>query len=100
VGVLFTQFRADLDGAFFKKTIEFGTNVRPVSIDGAEGYWIHGAPHVFSYRDAAGNFVDETARLAGDVLVWSREGITYRIEAALSLREVVAIAESLEPIAD
>lgn len=100
VGLLFSQFSADLEGAFFKKAVQFGTNVRFVLVNGADGYWVHGAPHVFSYRDVEGHIVEESSRLAGDVLVWSRDGVTYRIESGLRLREVLEIAESLEPISD
>lgn len=34
----------------------------------------------------------------GHVLIWENDGITYRLETALSLEEAIKIAESLEPI--
>jgi hypothetical protein len=35
-------------------------------------------------------------RLAGNVLLWERDGVTYRLEGDVPLRRALAIAESLE----
>ena len=95
VGMLLTQFRGSVEPGFAKKLAGPDTDVRPVSVDGAPGYWIEGAPHVFIYRDANGNIREETLRLAGNVLLWERDGITYRLESALDHDQAVRIAASL-----
>jgi hypothetical protein len=59
------------------------------------GYWLTGAPHVISYVDADGVVVDETVRLAGNVLLWEQDGVTFRIESLLSRAEALEIASSL-----
>jgi hypothetical protein len=39
--------------------------------------------------------VGETARLAGTTLLWTADGLTYRLEAELPPDDLIAIAESL-----
>jgi hypothetical protein len=40
---------------------------------GVSGLWISGAPHAVFFPGAS-------PRLAGNVLVWARDGVTYRLE--------------------
>lgn len=94
VGMLLTQFRGDLEPTLLKKVVSPGTTVRAVSL-GDEGYWISGAPHTVLYLDANGDLRESVGRLAGDTLVWEEEGVTYRLESALTLPEVLEIARSL-----
>ena len=37
----------------------------------------------------------KNARLAGNTLLWERDGITYRLEAALARDDAIAVAVSL-----
>ncbi|HYJ70086.1 MAG TPA: hypothetical protein VEX15_20720 [Nocardioidaceae bacterium] len=76
----------------FEKTIM----IEGVSVDvGAEpGYWLPG-PHAVRYVDRDGHVHDETARLAGNTLLWQSAGVTYRLEGGLSRAEAVAIAASM-----
>jgi hypothetical protein len=71
--------------------------VRAADIAGILGLWIDGAPHVITYEDAAGDVVEEETRLAANVLMWERAGVTHRIETTLTLEEALALAESLIP---
>jgi hypothetical protein len=96
-GLLLAEFRADLDEAFFAKILEGGTTVDQVSVDGVPAFWLSGAPHVFMFETGRRDFVEDETRLTGDVLVWERDGITYRLESSLDLEESLAIAESLRP---
>ena len=50
-----------------KKIVGNSTGVEPVTVHGAPGFWIAGAPHVFVSPEAP-------PRLAGHVLVWSADG--------------------------
>jgi hypothetical protein len=96
-GLLVAEFRADLDEAFFSKILEGGTTVDQVTVDGVPAFWLSGAPHVFMFETGRRDLVEDETRLTGNVLVWERDGITYRLESALDLEASLAIAESLRP---
>jgi len=99
LGALVTQFPdAEVAATALKKVTgsQPGTTFEPVTVDGAQGFWVSGEPHVIAYLEADGEVRDETVRLAGNVLLWESGGVTYRIESTLSMRGALAIAESLE----
>jgi len=96
-GLLLTEFRADLDQAFFSKVVEGGTTVDRVVVNGVPAYWLAGAPHVFMFEAGPSDHVEDESRLTGNVLIWERDGITYRLESGLNLDESLEIAESLGP---
>ena len=94
-GALLTQFRADLDeDLIVAKLPQTGTVVERVTVDDAPGFWLEGEPHAVYYVDEEGEVIEDTVRLAGNVLLWERGGVTYRLEADLSRDEAVAIASS------
>ena len=62
----------------------------------ADAWWIAGGDHFFFYRDAQGNVVDTTLRLADNTLIWEEAGVTHRVEGAPSLAAAIRVAESLE----
>lgn len=97
VGLLVTEFRADLErsGDFFKKVLGSGTTVERVVVDGDEGLWLEGDPHSFFYRDENGELVQESVRLVANVLLWEQDGLTVRLESALSKKEALAIAATM-----
>ena len=96
LGALFTQFQASIDEEFLlAKLPETGTTVERVSVGDAPGFWLEGAPHAVYYVDEAGEVVEDTVRLAGNVLLWERDGVTYRLEADLPRERAIAIASSL-----
>ena len=82
-------------GRFMFKEVSPETQVTTASVGGAEGYFLSGAAHVVLLVDRNGYVVDESARLAHDVLIWSRGGITYRLEGDFGKAEAVQLAESL-----
>ena len=59
------------------------------------GAWITGARHEVVYRNAQGEVLHETRRLVGNVLIWERDGITYRLEGAGTRAEALAVARNL-----
>jgi len=107
--------RYDLDGRTVLVAVLGGTTDEPVfmkqagseqitavDVPGAEGesapgVWIDGEPHTFGYLDANGEPGTGPLRLAGDTLLWEREGVTWRVEGALNLAEALEIAGSMEP---
>jgi hypothetical protein len=95
VGLLLTEFRASIAADFFGKGLGPGTRLEEVTIGGERGYWIEGQPHLFFYFDASGSIHDEPLRLAGNTLLWERNGITLRLEAALAKDEALRIAGTM-----
>ena len=94
VGVLLTQFRSTLDAGLFKKLLDQGVEVSFESVGGNEAYWIEGQ-HELLLVDDSGNIVPDTARLAGNTLIWVMDGITVRLEADISLTKALQIAGSV-----
>ncbi|MDQ1431431.1 MAG: hypothetical protein QOF40_2033 [Actinomycetota bacterium] len=95
VGLLLTEFHADIPEPVIRKSLAAGTGVEQVAVDGAAGYWFSGAPHVLTLADADGQFFTDRSRLAGNTLLWQRGSVTYRLESSLTRDEAIRIAESL-----
>ncbi len=95
VAVLITEANGKVDTNFFGKMLGPGTTLEDVTINGHQGYWIAGAPHIFFFIDADGNFRDETLRLATDTLLIDDGGAVVRIEGDLTKAQALDIAASL-----
>ena len=82
----------------FHKLVSAGSRLERVEVDGGPAAWISGGDHAVFY-EAARNGVEERAagRLAGNVLVWERDGIAYRLEADVSRDRALELAASLDP---
>ncbi len=93
-GALVSVMPAKIEEGFFRKTLGNTSTVRPVSVDGASGYWIEGAPHelMFTFGDEV---LPDTFRLATNTLLWQRGDHVYRLEADVPLSTAVRIAESV-----
>lgn len=96
LGVVVTQFRADIGPQTFEKLLNEGVAVEQVVVGDTTGYWIEGGQHFFYFRDANGEVVDSTIRLVGTTLMWEQDGYTVRIEGAPDLEAAKRIAESME----
>jgi len=94
ITALVVEFRGTVDAQLFGKAAGPDTRIEPVSVGGAAGYWLEGAPHLFFYRDGGGAVRDETLRLAGNTLIWEDGGVTLRLEAEVSRDEALQIAAS------
>ena len=98
IGLLIQAFDGALDREQVEKLVgEVGVSVTAVSVDGADGYWIEGPPHLLRYLGPDGEARAEATRLVGDTLVWERDGTLYRIESGLGIDETLRIAETIEP---
>jgi hypothetical protein len=76
-------------GYFLKKVVAGGTEVESVKVGADDGLWLTGRPHLFVVPDAP-------PRLAGNVLVWTHEGLTLRLEGReLTLERAQELARSL-----
>jgi len=95
VGLLVTEFRAGIDDQLLRKAIGAGVQLEDVTISGERGFWIQGQPHQLIFADEHGQFFQDSARLAGNTLLWQRGSLTLRVESGLPKPEAVRIAESL-----
>jgi hypothetical protein len=75
-------------GGFIKKLVSGATRVEWTYVDGAMAAWISGASHDFF-------FPGTSPRLAGNVLVWERGSVTYRLEGTLTKSAALELARSL-----
>ncbi len=100
VGALLTQFQGEADRGLIEKGLpDEGaqeTQLEAISVAGQPGFWISGAPHGFFFVCYdAGECRQERYRLAGNVLLWERDGVTLRLESTLSREAALAIAASI-----
>jgi hypothetical protein len=95
VRLLITERHADVDYRLAKKIASSGTRIEFVQVRGADGIFISGKPHFYLLVNPRGQIIEEEVRLAKDVLIWSDDGITYRIEGDLTLDKALELAESL-----
>jgi hypothetical protein len=98
--VLVVVLGGTTDAPLFVKEVR-PDQITPVEVPGADGVsaaglWIEGEPHSFGYVDAEGEPGHEVFRLAGDTLLWERDGRTLRVEGARDLAEALEIAGSME----
>ena len=83
------------DDALLKKLVARSSSIDPVSVGGDRGWWISGAPHEIFVVRPDGNVDMVTSALAGDTLLFARDGTLYRLESALGRDATIAIAEGL-----
>jgi hypothetical protein len=68
--------------------------VEAVTVNGHAGLWI-ATPHRIAYLDRNGNYRPDTIRRTGPVLMWERDGVTYRVEGPHTMDEAMTIANSI-----
>jgi hypothetical protein len=77
-----------------KKLVASQTSVQWVRVDGRDAAWIRGT-HTLMYFDRQLGFREQTVRIRGNVLVWTRRGLTLRLEGALTRAEAIALARTI-----
>jgi hypothetical protein len=95
VAVLVTEANGAVDTQFFAKMLGEGTTMEQVTVNGHQGYWISGQPHIFFFIDAGGQFRMETMRLATNTLIIDDNGTVIRIEGDLTKAQALEMAASL-----
>ncbi len=78
-----------------KKLATPETRVERVDVYGSPGIFLSGKTHFVLLLDRYGEIVEDSARLARDVLIWEDGGIGYRLEGELDLDESLRIAATL-----
>lgn len=94
--LLVTVLRARVDEELIeKKLVGTGTVIEFVTVSGGDGFWLEGLPHVLYFRDPDGVRLEQSVRLAGNVLLWERGDLTLRIEGDITKQQAIRIAESM-----
>jgi hypothetical protein len=94
-GLLLTEFQASVEVDLIKKFVSEATVFESVRVNGGEGFWIAGAPHQLAFVDKDGAILEDTIRLAGNVLVWEQGKLTLRLEGRLGRDQALSIAASI-----
>lgn len=98
VGLLLTEIPGTLDEQLIQKMIGAGTTLEAVVVGGRSGYWISGSPHEVLYLDPSGEPRLDTTHLAANTLLWTVEGVTFRLESGLDRAEAIDLATQLTPL--
>ena len=83
------------DDSLLKKVVARSTSIESVTVGDERGWWISGAPHEIFVARPDGDVDMVTSALAGDTLVFARDGTLYRLESALGRDATIAIAKGL-----
>ena len=78
-----------------KKLVTRETQVERVDVHGSPGVFLSGQTHFVLLLDRYGEIVEDSARLARDVLIWEDGGVGYRLEGDFELEEALVLALSL-----
>jgi hypothetical protein len=97
IGLLLTQYSA-AGGQLAQKSIGPETGVQRLTVEGQPALWIEGATHTFTLLNQAGDPIEETTRLAANVLIWEINGVNHRLETTGDLQNSLAIVETLKPL--
>ncbi|MFQ5523637.1 MAG: hypothetical protein ACE5F5_08670 [Acidimicrobiia bacterium] len=98
IGLLLTQYAGNSDQEVAEKAIGPETGVQRLTVEGQPALWIEGAAHTFTLLDTEGNPIQETSRLAANVLLWEADGVNHRLETTGGLQSALAIVTALEPV--
>jgi hypothetical protein len=93
VAMILTAIPADVEVDLVKKLISGGVEVEFLPVVGTSGFWIEGAHEVLVAGPGSNEVL--SLRVAGDVLLWSKDGVTYRLESSLGRDASVALAEAV-----
>jgi hypothetical protein len=94
--LVLTQWPAS--AILFDKLLTFATRSEYVDVDGAPGIWIEGDDHEVFYLGRS--TVEENrvgGYLTGNVLIWQRGRLSYRLELGTSRERALDVARSLRP---
>lgn len=95
VSLLVTEARGAVDEQFFGKTVGPDATIESVDVNGHQGWWISGRPHIFVFTDASGNPYTDTLRLATNTLLLDDGGTIVRIEGDITKAQALQLASSL-----
>jgi hypothetical protein len=97
VGLLLTEYPGSVDRFLLEKRLDPTTSVDVVNVGEVAGYWISGGRHELFYVGPDGQGRPDTTRLAGNTLIWSKDGVVFRMESSLDPAAAVHIASGVAP---
>jgi hypothetical protein len=98
IGLLLTQHKSNGGLEVAEKSVGPETGVQRLTVEGQPALWIDGAAHGFTLLDTEGNPIEETTRLAANVLLWDAHGISHRLETTGDLHTALTTVDKLEPL--
>jgi len=98
-GLLLMQFQSTEGVELMVKSVSGDGAIRQVTVSGDRGYWVQGTSSLTILFDpSAPPCCTDDPRPSANVLLWTSDGVTYRVESALSLHDAMAVAESMLPL--
>lgn len=91
--LVFSQFEGIVDRGTIGKEVSLG-QARLVRVGDSDGIWTEGAHAVF-VRGPSGAIVESRPFLSGNALLWSVDGVTFRLEGAVELEDALRIARTV-----
>lgn len=91
--VLLSEFSSPGEMGLKKLTID-QTSVEWVRVGDREAIWIRGT-HTLTYFDHQFGFREQTIRIRGNVLVWTRGQLTLRLEGDFTRAQAIALAKTI-----
>jgi hypothetical protein len=95
VGLLLMEFSSPTDDVYFEKRIRNGGQVTETTVNGVSAFWLQGTTELVMVDELTTLCCGPIGRPTANVLIWSDNGVTYRLESALSLADARLIAEHL-----
>lgn len=92
--LLLSEFRNE-NALLLKKLVPDQTFVEPLQVGLDSGLWIQGGRHVLIWLDRTGRFREKPARVSGNILLWTQDKVTLRLQGQLSKRQALSIAKEL-----
>lgn len=93
--LVLTQWPASV--VLFDKLVLADVPVEYIDVHGAEGMWIRGGDHAVFYLGRSGSEERVGGLVTGNVLVWHRGRVSYRLELGASRERALELAGSLRP---
>jgi len=81
----------------FYKLLDNDTPLEYVDVAGRPAVWIAGPEHEVFYRGSSPAERRLGGYLTGNVLIWHRGSVSYRLEADVSLKRALELARALRP---
>jgi len=97
VGALLMQFDAETDGEILSKRVRVDSPPMEVRVGDTHGLWVFGTSSLVINPDPSIGFEGQAGRSSANILFWQRDGVTYRLETALSRQQAVVVAEATRP---
>jgi hypothetical protein len=91
--LILSQFRGRIEQETIGKSVTVGQAER-VRVGDALGIWVEG-PHTVYVQDPVIGTIESRPLLGGNTLLWSLEGVTFRLEGTASLDEALRIARTV-----